>query len=454
MQDTTARLIGGSPPVTPTPTRAILLLHLGNHVIHTYLEPLTAVVLGRDSTAQVIVPEASVSKRHARLTFDGKFHVIVEDLGSTNGTMLKGHEIRQNSPVAVGHGAELYFGTVLGIVYIPGAAVVVPSPEDTAKTKALDGEIVADAPAMKRLLETAEPFARASATVVITGETGSGKEEIAKWIHQNGPRKDKPFVVLNCGTIEPHLLQSTLFGHEKGSFTGASMQTKGYFEEAHGGTLLLDEIGELPAEAQRALLRVLETGKITRVGAVREIAVDVRIMAATWRNLRTLCEQDKFRWDLYHRLHVLTLHVPPLRERREDIPKLVGRFLQRANKANGRSVQGIENDALTMLEAFDWPGNVRDLRNWIERAVVVARGEKITSSDLPPHIEEKTQAYVGTNRSLDKDLEALEKEKIIEALRQTNNNTTEAATVLGYDLRKLQRRMRHYDIKSKPRGKP
>jgi len=449
--DPTTPIVGDSPPVEPA--RAILLLYLGTNVLATRLEPMTAVVVGRDPTVDVVVPDASVSKRHACLTFDGNHNVSVEDLGSTNGTICKGHKIQKDKPITVTHGAEIYFGALLGIIHIPDAQVVANSREETAKTDALEGDIIADAPAMKRALDDVEQFARASATVVITGETGTGKDEIAKLIHRSSARSDKPFVVLNCAAIASHLLESTLFGHEKGAFTGAFTQKKGYFEDADGGTLLLDEIGELSPDAQKALLRVLETGKITRVGSVREIPVDVRVIAATWRDLKKMCEQGKFRWDLYHRICVLTIDLPPLRERQEDLAKLVGRFLQRANKSNGRAVKGIEDDALRTLMAYRWPGNIRELRNWIDRAVVVTRSEKITTADLPAHIEGKPEVKRNLPENLEKYIEALEKEFILEALRQTGGDTAEAARRVGMDLRTLQRRMKKYGIVPKPRGK-
>lgn len=448
--DPTARLAGSSP--SPEAPRAILLLYHGNDVVHTRLAPLVPIVIGRDATADVVITNASASKRHARLTFDGNRNVLVEDLGSTNGTIFRGHSIQRDKPVNVGHGAELYFGEVLGIVHIPGEHAAA-SPEDAVKKDSLEGDVIADAPIMKRVLEEVAQFGPAAPPVVVTGETGTGKEEIAKLLHRASARKNKPLIVLNCAAIPAHLLESMLFGHEKGAFTGASAQSRGYFEEAHGGTLFLDEIGELPPDAQKALLRVLETGKISRVGSVREIDVSVRLIAATWRDLKKMCEEGTFRWDLYHRLSVLTIQLPPLRERREDIPKLVGRFLQRANKANGRSVKGIEEDAVRTLMAYDWPGNIRELRNWIERAVVVARGEKITLNDLPAHIDGKNLPHGRQAGSLDKDLEALEREKILEALRQTDDDTTAAAKLLNVELRTLQRRMQKYGITSKRRGK-
>ncbi len=423
-----------APPDLP---RALLLLYHAGAITHVRLSPGAPIVIGRDASANVVLQDASLSRSHARVTFDGKHAVVIEDLGSTNGTILKGHNL--DKPTAVAHGAEVYFGVVLGIVHIPSVQIPSPSVVPADKQPSVDGDIVMNAPTMKRVVALVQSYACAVAPVVIGGETGTGKEEIAKLIHHGGPRKDKPFVALNCAAISPQLLQSTLFGHEPGAFTGASSRVKGVFEEAHGGTLLLDEIAELSLAAQAALLRVLETKRIARVGSVREFDVDFRLIAATWRNLEAMCAEGTFRRDLFHRLHVLTLDVPPLRERREDIPTLVGRFLLRANKANGRKVQGIDDDALQVLVGYDWPGNIRELRNWIERAVVVAQSDHIRLSDLPTHIDAKPQLAKPKRSSLKIHTEAVQWEMIQEALRQTGDNKSEAAALLGISLRTLQR---------------
>lgn len=447
-QDSTNRLSNAATP--PDVPRALLLLYHDGAVTHVRLDPDTPIVIGRDANANVVLHDASLSRFHARVKFDGKHAVILEDLGSTNGTILKGHNL--DKPTAVLHGAEIYFGAVLGIVHIPFVQTASSSLVDGARQALVEGDIVMNAPAMKRLLELIRSYASAIAPVVIGGETGSGKEEIAKLIHRSGPRKDKPFVVLNCASISPHLLESMLFGHEKGAFTGASSQVKGFFEEAHGGTLLLDEIAELSLPAQAALLRVLETKRIVRVGSVREFELDFRLIAATWQNLDAMCANGTFRRDLFHRIRVLTIDVPPLRERREDIPTLVGRFLQRANKANGRQVQGIDEDALQMLVGYDWPGNIRELRNWIERAVIVAQSDHIRLSDLPTYINVKPQAAKPKPSSLKTHVEAVEKERIEEALRQTGGNKPEAAALLGISLRTVQRHIKQPGISTRAGG--
>ncbi len=417
---------------------AFLLLHHDSTVTHVQLAPGVPVIIGRDPSANVVLHDASLSRTHARIFFDGQLHVIVQDLGSKNGTIFSGHNL--DKPTLVGHGAAIFLGAVMGVVHIPFGSL--------RSILLTEGDVIADAPSMKPVIALVEKYAKATAPVLIGGETGSGKEEIAKLIHRWGPRRDEPFVILNCASIPLQLLESLLFGHEKGAFTGASSQTKGYFEAARGGTVLLDEIGELSPAAQAALLRVIETGRIVRVGSVHETPLNVRWIAATWRNLKAMCKDGSFREDLYHRLGVLTVEVPPLCERSEDIPALAGRFLQRANQTNGRHVQSIEDDALRALMAYHWPGNIRELRNWIERAVVVSQGDTIRLSDLPRHIEAQRAVPSSERRNLDADKSAVEKAALKEALRHTNGDTEESATLLGKSRRTIQRLIKKYGIES------
>ncbi|WP_434048523.1 MULTISPECIES: sigma 54-interacting transcriptional regulator [Sorangium] len=240
--------------------------------------------------------------------------------------------------------------------------------------------------AMRDLLATIERVAASRIPVVLCGETGTGKEVLARLIHDRGPRRARRMVRVNCGAIPKDLVESTLFGHERGAFTGALQQQKGVFEDADGGTVFLDEIGELPPAAQAALLRVLETGSFSRVGSPREIETDVRIVAATHRDLEAMSESGAFRADLYYRLGGVVIDIPPLRARKDEIEPLARRFLRVANEANGRSVQGIAREAVELLQVYNWPGNVRELRNAIERAVVVARGALVGPEDLPARV--------------------------------------------------------------------
>lgn len=257
-----------------------------------------------------------------------------------------------------------------------------------------EGAIIAGR-AMQALLETVERVAASRIPVILHGETGTGKEVLARMIHERGPRKDRRIVRVNCGAIPKELIESTLFGHERGAFTGALQQQKGVFEEADKGTVFLDEIGELPPPAQAALLRVLEVGAFSRVGSSREITVDVRVVAATHRDLEAMAEAGSFRADLYYRLSGVLLEIPPLRERRDEIEPLARQFLRAANEANGRQVGGITPEALALLEAYAWPGNVRELRNVIERAVVITRGALLGPEDLPARLRAEAQRLDG-----------------------------------------------------------
>ena len=262
---------------------------------------------------------------------------------------------------------------------------IVPS-ATWSDSDAAPGDALLAGAAMRGVLETVTRVAASRIPVILHGETGTGKEVLAHRIHHGGPRGAKRMVRVNCGAIPEQLVESTLFGHERGAFTGAMQQQKGVFEEADGGTVFLDEIGELPLSAQAALLRVLETGSFARVGATREMAVDVRIIAATHRDLEAMVAEKTFREDLYYRLNTMTITIPPLRARRDEIEPLARRFLRQANEANGRDVQGIAPEALARLQVYAWPGNVRELKNAIERAVVVARAALLGAEDLPARL--------------------------------------------------------------------
>ncbi len=326
-----------------------------------------------------------------------------------------------------------------------------------------NGGPVAKSAKLADVLKTAERLARGVIPVLILGETGTGKEVLARYIHDQGPRRDKPLICVNCAAIPSNLVESTLFGHEKGAFTGATAQSKGVFEAADGGSVLLDEIGELPAPAQAALLRVLETKKVVRVGSTREIEVGVRLLAATHRDLEAMCDAGGFRRDLYYRLNTMTLRLPALRERREDIPQLVERFLAEANAANGTSVRGVDAEALELLASHDWPGNVRELKNAIERAVVIAEGNRVSVDDLPEDIsgQSAAPALTGpasfTSEADDDDdfrsqLDKAEREILLRALARTDHNQTAAARQLRMPLRTLVHKLRVHGIKRQARA--
>jgi len=312
--------------------------------------------------------------------------------------------------------------------------------------------------AMRPLLETVVRVAASRIPVVLHGETGTGKELLAQMLHERGPRKARRLLRVNCGAIPKDLVESTLFGHERGAFTGALQQQKGVFEEADGGTVFLDEIGELPPAAQASLLRVLEVGAFNRVGSTREIQVDVRIVAATHRDLEAMAEAGTFRSDLYYRLSGVVIELPPLRERQDEIEPLVRRFLHAANKANGRRVEGISQETLALLVAYSWPGNVRELRNVIERAVVVTQGALLGPEDLPARVRTGGRGpEAGASKASAPGAPELEqaREKVNqfearmlqEALAATGWNRAEAARKLGMPVRTLSYRLKVLGVK-------
>lgn len=247
-------------------------------------------------------------------------------------------------------------------------------------------EFVGHSRQMKNVFSLIQRLANVATSVLIRGENGTGKELVASAIHSYGPRKEKRFVAVNCGAIPENLIESELFGHEKGAFTGANARHIGKFQYAEGGTLFLDEVGELPPNMQVKLLRVLQERSFTPVGSNREIKCDVRIIAATNRNLEKMIQEGSFRQDLFYRLNVMPIFLPPLRERVDDIPVLVSHFIQKFNKLHGRMLMGIEADAMTRLKSYQWPGNIRELENAIERAFVMELGEKVTLASLPEHV--------------------------------------------------------------------
>ncbi len=300
---------------------------------------------------------------------------------------------------------------------------------------------------LSAVLDMAGRVAASDASVLITGESGTGKELLAKGIHYNSARADGPFVAVNCAAIPENLIESELFGHVKGAFTGAVRDREGRFEQAAGGSLFLDEVGDLRIDLQAKILRAIQERQVDRIGGKHPVAVDVRILAATNRDIERAVKQGEFREDLYYRLGVITLHMPPLRERREDIPLLIRHFLK---KFNPGSDVGVSDDALAALHAYGWPGNVRELENVIQRASVLRRGDTITAADLPDKLGKEKMSVENIILNLPDEgisLEELEKNLIIKALEKHKNNQTRAAEYLGITRPTLIYRMEKYGIK-------
>jgi DNA-binding NtrC family response regulator len=305
--------------------------------------------------------------------------------------------------------------------------------------------IIGESPQLQAIYDMIRRAAATRATMLILGESGTGKELIAQALHHESPRRDKPFVKVHCAALSENLLESELFGHERGAFTGAVARREGRFELADGGTLFLDEIGEISPAVQVKLLRVLQQREFERVGGNQTLKVDVRIVAATHRDLAAEVKAGRFREDLYYRLNVVAVTLPPLRERKRDIPLLVSHFLERYSAAYGKDVRGLAPGTLQALLTHDWPGNIRELENAIERAVVLATGGELSTDDLPPVL--RGPRPTGTSPSSlipGATLAAIEREAILRTLEMVQGSTTRAAEVLGISVRKVQYRLKEY----------
>ncbi len=320
--------------------------------------------------------------------------------------------------------------------------------------------LVGNSEAMHRIYDLVKRVSDSPTNVLITGESGTGKEMIARAIHTNGPFKERPYVTINCGAIPEQLMESEMFGHKKGSFTGAISDKSGLFEVADGGTLFLDEVGELPLTIQVKLLRAIQERMIRRVGATEDVKVDVRIIAATNRNLEDMVAQGTFRQDLFYRLNVINIKTPSLRERRDDIPLLAGHFLQKYNQRLNKQVNSISKEAMDLMKKYDYPGNVRELENIIERTVALEGGATILPESLPPFVNTPTGRKAWGNSEgieitedgvdLERVLEQIEKELIIKALHVSGGVKKKAANLLGITFRSMRYKIEKYNLGSMP----
>lgn len=308
--------------------------------------------------------------------------------------------------------------------------------------------IIGRSPIMVKLLETVEQVAPSEATVMIAGESGTGKEMIAGAIHFNSPRKDGPFIKINCAAITETLLESELFGHEKGSFTGAHKRKEGKFHQAHGGSIFLDEISEMPLSMQVKLLRVLQDREVTRVGGEEVTMVDVRIIAATNKELLQAIEEGRFREDLFYRLNVVSLQMPPLRSRKEDIPLLAQHFREIFSEKNRKKIKGFSPQAMDILLRYEWPGNVRELMNAVERGVVLSRSDYLNDEDLPL-VPSDQPGQVSSLQDIipgEMPLEEVEKASILKTLEASGGNKSEASRRLGITRRTLHKKLKKYGV--------
>ncbi|HLV02871.1 MAG TPA: sigma-54 dependent transcriptional regulator, partial [Acidobacteriota bacterium] len=311
------------------------------------------------------------------------------------------------------------------------------------------GPFIGTSPAMKQVYSMIKDLANTDASVLITGESGTGKELAARSLHELSARADGPFIAINASAIPHDLMESEIFGHEKGAFTGAVRSREGCFELANGGTLFLDEIGEMPIALQPKLLRVLEDGRVRRLGGRQEFQVDVRVLSATNRSPKEAIADGRLREDLFYRLNVFNLDIPPLRQRVSDIPILVQHFVSEFNEKHGTQVEGARDETLDLLRSYNWPGNVRELRNVIERAVVLAKEEWLEPKHLPPYIRESDEDS-SQKLILPVGISAAEAEKqlILKTLERTGNNKAEAARQLGLDVKTIRNKLKEYQKKS------
>ena len=413
------------------------------------LAPGARLVVGRGEDADIPIDDDAISRKHAVIY--GGPPVVIEDLGSSNGTFMSPaaradgkDQTADNRRIKVvknevADGDSIFFGAAVVVVRKKKSAVV-------------DSSAVVRAPAMVRLYEEAGRAAKSMLPILVLGETGVGKDVLARFVHEQSLRAKGPFVAFNCAALSESLAEAELFGHEKGAFTGAQSTRAGLFEAAEGGTVFLDEIGELPLATQAKLLRTLESGEVTRVGSAKAIRVDVRFVSATNRDLERDSTAGRFRRDLYYRVNGLTLRIPPLRERKEEVAELARRFLAAAaGKMGVSSPPTITSDALTALEAHPWPGNVRELRFVMERALVASAGP---SEILAKHLglESSSGASGGTPSSSREATTHATREQVIEALEKCEGNQTRAAEMLGVSRRTLINRMIEFNLPRPRKG--
>ncbi|HEY8074961.1 MAG TPA: sigma 54-interacting transcriptional regulator [Labilithrix sp.] len=407
-----------------------------------------SLVVGRGEDVDLRVDHTSVSRRHAVLHLDP---LAVEDLGSSNGTWISGRRIEPRQRAQLASGALLEIGSVMIMLQVPSVTPASRSPS----------QLVGVDPAMRRLAELVDVVAQSNISVLIVGETGAGKDVVASQIHARSPRAAKPFVRLNCAALPEALLEGELFGHERGAFTGAVAAKAGLLESADGGTVFLDEVGEMPLATQAKLLRALESGEVLRLGALKPRNVDVRFVAATNRDLREAVDAGRFRADLVFRLDGITIAVPPLRERPGDIPALAEAFVVDACARAARAPLRVPRETLAALAAHAWPGNVRELKNVIARSVLLATGDVLAPEMLrfesalgaaprPPASTPRAFPIAPSAPTIPVPAlasgDADERTRVLAALEQCAGNQTKAAKLLGISRRTLVHKLDIYGV--------
>jgi DNA-binding NtrC family response regulator len=450
-----------------------VIVFCGGEVTSHALPRAGEVVIGRADDAGVVVEHVTVSRKHATLRLGDSLSIV--DHGSFNGTSIGGKKLAPNVPVPLGLATIVELGDTMLVVQVDGAVPVTGSrglPSSVAaSTPPPSGRAAPGiSPVMEHLYRLVDSVAQSTITVIVRGETGVGKEVVGEEIHKRSARGQAALVKLNCAALPEHLLEGELFGYERGAFTGATQAKAGLIEAADGGTLLLDEVGELPLATQAKLLRVVESREVMRLGSLRPKSIDVRFVAATHRDLEDMVARGGFREDLYYRLNGVSLFVPPLRERIEEIPRLASEFVTRFCKESKRPTLPLSDPALSLLKTYSWPGNVRELRNVIERSVVFCRSLAIAPEHLglpldrtsrppptypppssPPSQPPPSAALAGTmafgSGSLSDEMEALERERILKALADCGGNQTQAADILGISRRTLLRRLDEYAVR-------
>ena len=435
------------------------LVVAGRQGIATYALPVSgSVVIGRGKECDIEIADDSVSRRH--LAFHMGFPPRVEDLGSHNGTFVGGRRIETGERVAVDAGGVIHVGRVTIVVQRTAVVADAFAPDGasaSAERRTMPPveteELVLNDPVVRDLYRLIDVVARSTISVLVRGETGVGKEVYAETVHARSPRAKRPMVRLNCAALPESLLESELFGYERGAFTGAAAAKTGLLEAADGGTLFLDEVGDLPLPMQAKLLRVLESGELMRVGSVRPKRVDFRLISATNQDLEALVGAGRFRSDLLFRINGFTVTLPPLRQRADDIAPLAERFVELAARDAGKRAPAISGAALRVLRDHPWPGNVRELRHVMERATLVCAGTTIEPQHLGIGAFHQEAGNAGpsppagrSGKPLREQVESLEKERIVEALERCGWNQTRTAKHLGVSRRTLITKMIAYSI--------